>query len=200
MGRIVISENVTLDGVVQDPRGDEGFRLGGWFDQVGDGDRAEWAKVLLGEALGAEALLFGRRSYEWFAERWRPRSGEWADRLNGMPKYVVSSILEDPEWANSTVLGGNAAAEVSKLKRELSGEIVVYASFELVHALIEHDLVDELRLMVFPFVLGAGERLFGETGDGLPLRLLEARTVGEAIALLVYEPVRERYSEPNGPV
>ena len=187
MGRIVTSENVTLAGVVQDPRGDEGFRLGGWFDRVGAGDRAEWAKVMLEEALQAEALLFGRRSYEWFAARWTSRGGAWADRLNSTPKYAVSSTLEDPQWTRSTVLGGDAVDEVSKLKRELSGEIVVYASFELVHALMEHGLVDELRLMVFPLVLGAGERLFGETADAMPLRLIDARTVGEAIAVLVYE-------------
>src|ERR1017187_5771221 len=158
MGKIVISENVSLDGVIQDPTGEEGFRLGGWFGQIGDKDREAWAQVELDEALGAEALLLGRRSYEFFAAQWPSRSGEWADRLNGLPKYVVSSTLEDLDWNNSTVLDGDVANEVSKLKQEISGDIVVYASFQLVHTLMEHDLVDELRLMIYPFVLGAGER------------------------------------------
>jgi dihydrofolate reductase len=191
MGRIVISENVSLDGVVQDPTGDEGFRHGGWFGQIGDEDREEWAKVERDEALGTEALLLGRRSYEWFASRWSSRSGEWADRLNSLPKYVVSSTLVDPDWNNSTVLMGEVVSEVSKLKQELNGEIVVYASFQLVRTLLEHDLVDELRLMVYPFVLGAGERLFGETSDQKSIRLLNTRTVGNGLASLTYEVVRE---------
>jgi dihydrofolate reductase len=148
MGKIVISENVSLDGVVQDPTGEEGFRYGGWFFQVGDKDREEWAKIELDEALGAEALLLGRRSDEWFAARWTSRSGEWAERLNSLPKFVVSSTLEDPAWNNSTVLKGDVVTEVSKLKQELEGEIVVYASRQLARTLMEHDLVDELRLTV----------------------------------------------------
>ncbi|MGH3005765.1 MAG: dihydrofolate reductase family protein [Gaiellaceae bacterium] len=191
MGKIVISENVSLDGVVQDPTGEEGFRHGGWFGQIGDKDRAEWAKVELDEALRTEALLLGRRSDEWFAARWLSRSGEWADRLNSLPKYVVSSTLEDPKWTNSTVLKGDVVSEVSKLKQELNGEIVVYASTQLVHTLIEHDLVDELRLMIYPVVLGAGERLFGETSDKKTMRLVRAQTVGDSLALLTYELVRE---------
>ena len=191
MGKIVISENVSLDGVVQDPTGDEGFRHGGWFGQIGDKDREEWAKVKLDEALGAEALLLGRRSDEWFAARWASRSGEWADRLNSLPKYVVSSTLEDPEWDNSTVLKGDAVTQVSKLKHELGGDIVVYASFQLVHTLSQHDLVDEMRLMIYPFVLGEGERLFKETRDKKPMRLVEARTVGDSLAFLTYEPLRD---------
>jgi dihydrofolate reductase len=191
MGRIVISENVSLDGVVQDPTGDEGFRHGGWFSQIGDKDREEWAKVELDEALGAEAQLLGRRSYEFFAARWPSRSGEWADRLNSMPKYVVSSTLVDPDWNNSTVLKGDVVNEVSKLKQELDGEIVVYASCQLVRTLMEHDLVDELRLMVYPSVLGAGERLFGETSDKKSVRLLSTRTVGDGLAYLTYELVRQ---------
>ena len=190
MGRIVISENVSLDGVVQDPTGEEGFRLGGWFGQVGDRDRAEWATVELEEALGATALLLGRRSDEWFGSRWSSRRGEWADRLNSLPKYVVSSTLEHPRWANSTVLRGDMVREVSKLKQEIDGEIVVYASIQLVHTLMEHDLVDELRLMIYPVVLGAGERLFGETGVRKPLRLAHARTVGDSLAFLTYDLVR----------
>jgi len=191
MGKIIVSENVSLDGVVQDPTGEEGFRHGGWFGQIGDKDRAEWAKVELDEALRTEALLLGRRSDEWFAARWLSRSGEWADRLNSLPKYVVSSTLEDPKWTNSTVLKGDVVSEVSKLKQELNGEIVVYASTQLVHTLIEHDLVDELRLMIYPVVLGAGERLFGETSDKKTMRLVQAQTVGDSLALLTYELVRE---------
>jgi dihydrofolate reductase len=191
MGKIVISENVSLDGVVQDPTGEEGFRHGGWFGQVGDKDREEWAKVEFEEALGAEALLLGRRSDEYFGTRWTGRSGEWADRLNALPKYVVSSTLVNPEWSNSTVLTGDVVNEVSKLKQELAGEIVVYASRQLVHTLMEHDLVDELRLMVYPFVLGAGERLFGETTDKKSIRPLHARTVGDSLVYLTYEVVRD---------
>jgi dihydrofolate reductase len=190
MGKIVISENVSLDGVVQDPTGEEGFRHGGWFGQVGDKDREEWAKVELEEALGAEALLLGRRSDEYFGPRWKGRSGEWADRLNGLPKYVVSSTLVNPEWSNSTVLRGEVVNEVSKLKQELDGEIVVYASRQLVHTLMEHDLVDEVRLMIYPVVLGAGERLFGETSDKKPMRLVHVQAVGDSLALLTYERAR----------
>jgi dihydrofolate reductase len=191
MGKIVISENVSLDGVIQDPTGEEGFRLGGWFAQIGDKDREAWAQVELDEALGAEALLLGRRSYEFFAARWASRSGEWADRLNSLPKYVVSSTLEDPDWNNSTVLTGDVVNEVSKLKQRVNGDIVVYASGQLAHTLIEHDLVDELRLMIYPFVLGAGERLFGETSDKKPMRLVNTRTVGDGLAFLTYQPVRD---------
>jgi dihydrofolate reductase len=190
MGKIVISENVTLDGVVQDPTGDEGFRHGGWFGQIGDKDREEWAKVGFDEALGAKALLLGRRSDEYFGPRWVGRSGEWADRLNGLPKYVVSSTLVDAHWSNSTILKGDVVEEASKLKQELEGEIVVYASRQLVHTLMEHDLADELRLMVFPFVLGTGERLFGETSEKKSMRLVGTRPVGESLAHLRYEFVR----------
>jgi dihydrofolate reductase len=191
MGKIVISENVSLDGVVQDPTGEEGFRHGGWFDQFLDKDREAWAEVEFAEALGAEALLLGRRSDEYFGVRWSTRSGEWADRLNSLPKYVVSSTLETPKWTNATVLRGDVVNEVSKLKQKLDGEIVVYASRQLVRTLMEHDLVDELRLIVFPVVLGAGERLFGETSDKKSMRLLDTRTVGDGLAYLTYELVRE---------
>ncbi|MFE2987715.1 dihydrofolate reductase family protein [Streptomyces sp. NPDC059262] len=191
MGKIVISENVSLDGVVQDPTGEEGFRRGGWFDRMAGKDRLEWTKVEFDEALGTEALLLGRRSYEWFAARWPSRSGAWAERLNALPKYVVSSTLVDPVWNNSTVLAGEVVAEVSKLKQELDGDIVVYASRRLVRTLLEHGLADELRLIVHPVVLGAGERLFGETGDELSLRLLDTRTVGDGLAALTYGIVRD---------
>jgi dihydrofolate reductase len=191
MAKIVVSENVTLDGVVQDPTGEEGSRHGGWFDQFLANDREAWAEVEFDEALGAEALLLGRRSDEYFGARWPSRSGAWADRLNSLPKYVVSSTLVDPAWTNSKVLKGDVVSEVSKLKQELDGEIVVYASRPLVRTLMEHDLVDELRLMVFPVVLGAGERLFGETSDKKSIRLLDTRTVGDGLAYLTYELVRQ---------
>jgi dihydrofolate reductase len=190
MGTIVITTNASLDGVVQDPDGEEGFRLGGWFGQFGGKDLEQWAEVETDEALRAEALLLGRRSEEWFATRWASRTGEWADRLNSMPKYVVSSTLTEPRWRNSTVLKGDVVDEVSKLKQQIAGEILVYASYQLERALIEHDLVDELRLVVFPVVLGAGERLFGPTGDKKPMRLVSAQTIGDGLAFLTYQPVR----------
>jgi dihydrofolate reductase len=191
MGKIVISSNVSLDGVVQDPDGAEGFRLGGWFGESGGKDLAEWGKVEFEEALGAEALLLGRRSYEWFASRWASRPGEWADRLNALPKYVVSSTLEQPDWTNSSVLKGDVVAEVTELKQQVDGDIVVYASYELGRTLIEHDLVDELRVFLFPIVLGEGVRLFGGTGGKKPMRLLGTRAVGDGLALLTYEFIRE---------
>jgi dihydrofolate reductase len=191
MGKIVITTNTSLDGVVQDPDGKEGFRLGGWFDQFGGEDLGAWARLETDEALGAEALLLGRRSDEWFAARWAARTGEWADKLNSMPKYVVSSTLREPRWANSTVLKGDVAEEVSKLKQELAGEILVYASYQLGRALIEHDLVDELRLVVFPVVLGDGERLFGPAGGRQALRLTGTRTIGRGLAFLTYQAVRD---------
>jgi dihydrofolate reductase len=172
MGTITFSEFVTIDGVIEDPTGDEGFRDGGWFGRVGDKDREETDKVLLDQALGTEALLLGRRSYEFFAALWPSRSGELADRLNSLPKYIVSSTLENPDWNNSTVLKGEVVNEVSKLKQELNGELNVIASFQLGRTLIEHDLLDELRLIVYPVVLGAGEHLFGETSDNKSMRLL----------------------------
>jgi dihydrofolate reductase len=171
MGKIVIATNTSLDGVVQDPTGDEGFEQGGWFGQIPPKDAQEWAKLETEEALGSEALLFGRRSYEWFAARWMGRTGEWADQLNSLLK-------------------GDPVAGVSNLKQEFDGDIVVYASYQLGRTLMEHDLVDELRLFVYPFVLGAGERLFGETSDKKPLRLLDSRTVGDGLAYVTYAVVR----------
>jgi dihydrofolate reductase len=191
MGRIIISQNLSLDGVVQDPNGEEGFDRGGWFLQVGDEDRQAWAKLQLDEALGAEALLLGRRSDEFFAMRWLSRRGEWADRLNALPKYVVSGTLQTAKWNNATVLNGDVVNEISKVKHELVGDTVIYASTQLVHTLIEHDLVDELRLVIFPVVLGGGVRLFGQTSDTKPMRLINTRTIGDGLALLVYQPVRD---------
>ena len=191
MGKIIISENVSLDGVVQDPTGEEGLNRGAWTSQIGPADREAWATALLGEALAAEALLLGRRSDEWFAARWLSRHGEWADRLNRLPKYVVSSTLDEPRWSNATVLRGDVVDEVAKLKQQRDGDIVVYASTRLVPVLMEHDLVDEVRLMVFPVVLGSGQRLFGETSDAKPMRLVRLQAVGDSLALLTYECVRD---------
>jgi dihydrofolate reductase len=201
MGKIVISENVSLDGVVQDPTGDEGFSRGGWTSRIGDSDRAEWAKILLGEALGAEALLLGRRSDEWFATRWLSRSGPWAERLNSMPKYVVSSTLDEPRWGSATVLAGDVVAEVSKLKQQLDGDIVVYGSTQLVPTLIEHDLADEVRLFIYPVVLGTGRRLFAEGSEAKHLRLVQAQNVGDSLALLTYRrgPAPAADTEHAGP-
>jgi dihydrofolate reductase len=189
MARIVISDNVSLDGVVQDPTGDEGFKHGGWVGLIRD--RPELGKLALDDAVGAEALLLGRRSYEWLAARWPSRSGELADRLNSLPKYVVSATLHDPGWGNSTVLKDDVPHAVAQLKQELDGDMLVPASFELVRMLIEHDLVDELRLTVFPVVLGAGKRLFGETSDKTAMRLLDARTIADGLVHLTYERVRD---------
>jgi dihydrofolate reductase len=190
MGKLVISENVTLDGVVQDPAGAEGFERGGWVGRIAGRGREGATKVLLDEALRAEAQLFGRRTYEFLAARWPSRSGEFADRFNAMPKYVVSSTLKDPVWNNTTVLAGDVLQEVAKLKQELEGEIVVAGSIRLMRTLIENNLVDELRLMIYPVVLGAGERLFAETSEQQPVRLMETRTVDD-LAYLTYEVVRE---------
>ena len=190
MGKIVISTNMSLDGVVQDPDGGEGFNRGGWFVQQGSKDLEEWGKIEHAEALRTAALLLGRRSEEWFGTRWASRPGEWADRLNGLPKYVAASTLPDPKWTNGTVLTGNVIDEVTLLKQQVDGDIVVYASYQLGRALIEHDLVDELRLFVFPVVVGAGERLFGETSGTKPFRLTSSRTVGNGLVFLTYEIVR----------
>ena len=189
MGRIVASDNVSLDGVIQDPAGDEGFARGGWVGLIKD--RPELAKLALDEALGAEAMLMGRRTYDWFAARWPSRIGALADRLNSLPKYVVSSTLEDPNWNNSTVVKGDVLDEVSKLRHEFSGDIVIPASFRIVRTLMEHDLVDELRLKIFSVVLGAGDRLFGETSGKKPMRLIEVRILDGDTTYLTYESVQD---------
>jgi dihydrofolate reductase len=196
MGTIVVSANVSLDGVVQDPAGDEGFARGGWVGLIKD--RPELGRIALEEAVGAGALLLGRRSYQWFAARWPTRSGDLADRLNTMPKYVVSSTLKEAGWPNSTILNGDLVSEVSRLKQQLDGEIVVAASFRLVHTLLEYDLVDELRLKIFPVVLGAGERLFAETSNKKPLRLVASRIVDDSVAYLTFGVVREASRSADG--
>jgi dihydrofolate reductase len=190
MGKIVISTNVSLDGVVQDPDGKEGFRHGGWFVTYGGDDLKAWGGIMLEEALNAQALLLGRRSDEWFATRWLSRTDEWADRLNSLPKYVVSRTADDVQWGDGKVLRGDVAEEVAKLKQEVDGDIVVYASYQVDRALMAHDLVDEFRLTVFPVVVGAGERLFDGSGDLKSLRLTGTQTVGQGLTYLTYERAR----------
>ena len=189
MGRIIVSDNVSLDGVIQDPAGDEGFPRGGWVGLIKD--RPALAQLALDEALGAEAMLMGRRTYEWFAARWPSRTGTLADRLNSLPKYVVSATLEHPTWTNSSVIKGELLDEVSKLTHELAGDIVIPASVRIARTLLEHDRVDELRLKVFPVVLGAGERLFGETSGTKAMRLVESRTLDGDTTYLIFERVRD---------
>jgi dihydrofolate reductase len=187
MGRIVITEFVSLDGVMEAPGGGEDYEHGGWTFEIDRG--AEGDKFKLDEAFASDALLLGRVTYEGFAAAWPKMEGDFADKFNSMPKYVVSSTLEDPSWTNTTVLRGDVAEEVGKLRRELEGEIVVHGSARLAQALVEHDLVDELRLMVFPVVLGSGKRLFGPVSAKKPLRLTDSRTVGDGVSILTYEPV-----------
>jgi dihydrofolate reductase len=185
MGRIVVTEFISLDGVMEDPGGAEDFKYGGWTFEIERGEEGD--KFKLDEALDADALLLGRKTYEGFAAAWPSREGEFADKFNNMPKYVVSSTLKDPEWTNSTVLDGDLAEEVSKLRQDVDGDIVVHGSAQLVQALVDDGLVDELRLMVFPVVLGAGKRLFGETSDKRRLRLSDSKTVGDGVQILTYE-------------
>jgi dihydrofolate reductase len=191
MGKIVISTNSTLDGVVQDPDGKEGFALGGWFDKAMGEGRAEWAAFFVEEAMRADALLLGRTTDEWYATRWLGRTGEWAERLNSMPKYVVSGTIEQTVWSNGTVITGDLPTEIAKLKNEVAGDIVVYGSIQLVHALFEHDLVDEIRVMVMPIVAGEGERLFVRSGGLKDLQLTRSTALGNGIVFNAYEVVRE---------
>jgi dihydrofolate reductase len=188
VGRIVVTEFVSLDGVVEDPGGSEDFRHSGWSFEFDRGE--EGNKFKLDETLSSEALLLGRVTYEGFAASWPSRTDDagFADKFNSMPKYVVSSTLDEPEWNNSTVLKGDVVEEVSRLKQEQDGDIVVHGSPQLVQTLLEHDLVDELRLMVFPIVLGSGKRLFGKTSDKKPLRLTDSKVVGDGVAILTYQP------------
>jgi dihydrofolate reductase len=183
MAKIIVTEFVSLDGVMEDPGGAEDFKYGGWTFEI---DRGEGDKFKLDETMESDALLLGRVTYEGFAAAWPSREGEFADKFNNMPKYVVSSTLDQPKWSNSTVLKGDAAEEVATLKQKQDGDIVVHGSGQLVQTLLEHDLVDELRLMVFPVVLGSGRRLFGDTSDKKRLELVDSRTVGDGVTILVY--------------
>ncbi|HEY4277059.1 MAG TPA: dihydrofolate reductase family protein [Conexibacter sp.] len=190
MGKIVISQNVTLDGVVQDPTGDDGFQHGGWFNQALELDFPAWAEAEMEEALNAEALLLGRRSDAYFGPRWIGRDGPFADRLNSLPKYVVSSTVSEAQWGNATILSGDAVEEAAKLRQQIDGEIIVYASRQLVHALMDNGLVDEIRVIVFPFVLGVGDRLFGDMSDKASLRRLSVQPLGAGLVYTRYEVVR----------
>ena len=191
MGKLIVSENVTLDGVVEDPAGSEGFRKGGWIGRIGDRGREEAATVLLEEALGTAAMLLGRRTYDFLASRWPSRAGALADRLNAKPKYVVSSTLHDPAWSNTTVLRGDPASAVATLKRDVTGDIIVAGSLQLARTLLENHLVDELRLMLYPMVLGDGRRLLEELDDKIAMRLVGNRTVAGDLVLLTYEPIHD---------
>jgi dihydrofolate reductase len=185
MGRIVVTEFISLDGVIEDPGGSEDFEHGGWSFEISRGDEGDRFK--LDEAIGADALLLGRRTYEGFAEAWPSREGEFADKFNQMPKYVVSASMDEAEWENSTVISTDLAGEVAKLKESHDGDVVVHGSATLAQALIDEDLVDELRLMVFPVVLGSGKRLFGDSGKK-PLQLTDSKVVGDGVAILTYRP------------
>jgi dihydrofolate reductase len=184
MGRIVVTEFISLDGVIEAPGGGEDYKYGGWTFEIDRGDEGNQFK--LDETMSSAALLLGRRTYEGFAAAWPERDGEFADKFNTMPKYVVSSMLRDPDWTNSTVLSGDVVDEITKLKKERDGDIVVHGSAGLVQTLIENDLVDELRLMVYPVVLGTGKRLFGETTDKKRLQLSSSTVVGDGVAIQVY--------------
>lgn len=185
MGRIVVTEFISLDGVVEDPGGSEDFKYGGWSFEFSRGEEGD--KFKLDEAFESEALLLGRVTYEGFAKAWPARTGEFADRFNSMPKYVVSSTLKSPDWNNSQIIAGDIAKAVGALREQLDGSIVVHGSVRLVQYLLEHDLVDELRLMVFPVVLGSGKALFGKTSDKKILKLVESKTVGDGVIIQIYE-------------
>jgi dihydrofolate reductase len=185
VGKIVVTEFVSLDGVMEDPGGSENFKYGAWSFEIDRGD--EGNKFKLDETMTTDALLLGRVTYEGFADAWPKRDGEFADKFNSMPKYVVSSTLSDPEWTNSTVLQGDLGEEVAKLKERHEGDIVVHGSARLAQELLDRDLVDELRLMVYPVVLGQGKRVFGETSDKKKLRLAGSKVVGDGVLILTYE-------------
>jgi dihydrofolate reductase len=189
MGRIVVTEFISLDGVMEAPGGGEDFQRGGWTLEIDQGE--DGAKFKLDETLEAEAVPLGRVTYERFAAAWPSQQGVFADKFNAMPKYVVSSTLQDPQWNNSTVLNGDVVEEAAKLRQNRDGDIVVHGSARLAQTLVEHDLVDEVRLMVFPVVVGAGKHLFGDISGTKRLRLVEARTVGDGVAILIYRPAGE---------
>ncbi len=191
MGRIVVHENVSLDGVVRDPTGAEAYALSGWFDQLPAEDRAAWGVLEYQHAMDSEAWLLDRFSFEWFAGRCASATGKWADRLRSIPKYVISSTpIDASTWANSVVLTGDAVAEVTALRSIAYGDVVAYGSVPLVRTLLEHELVDELRLVTHPVVLGTGQRLFQTSSDRKRLRLTAATAVGTSLALLTYQPAR----------
>jgi dihydrofolate reductase len=185
LATIAVTEFISLDGVVEDPGGSEDYKYGGWTFEI---ERGDGMTFKLEETMASDALLLGRVTYEGFADAWPSREGEFADKFNNMPKYVVSSTLKKADWNNSTVLDGDVVETVTKLKADSDGEIVVHGSVQLAQTLLEHDLVDELRLMLFPVVLGQGKRLFGGTSDKKTLQLAESRTVGDGVLILIYRP------------
>jgi dihydrofolate reductase len=185
MGRIVVTEYISVDGVVEAPSGMEDFERVGWTDAFTRGPEGDRFKF--DETMASDALLLGRVTYDGFAPVWPQVEGEFADKFNSMPKYVVSQTLEDPEWNNTTVLRGDVVEEVTKLKQQYDDDIVVHGSPQLAQTLIEHDLVDALHLQVYPVIVGAGKRLFGETSGTKRLRLTQAKTVGDGIHILIYE-------------
>jgi dihydrofolate reductase len=185
MGSIVVTEFLSLDGVMEAPGGDDNFVRGAWSFEFDRGDEGNAFKT--GETMDADAMLLGRRTYEAFARSWSGREGEFADKFNNMDKYVVSSTIQDPQWGNTTVLQGDIPKAVAEARDRHERHLIVHGSAQLVQELIEHDLVDELRLMVFPVVLGTGKRLFGDTSDKRPLKLAESKTVGpDGVLTLVY--------------
>jgi dihydrofolate reductase len=189
MSRIVVSQFVSLDGVIEDPVGIETLGRGGWSDRASSGE--EGGKFNVDEIMDAEAMLLGRKTYDGYFAAWPSRGGEYADKINSMPKYVVSSTLANPEWTNTTVLEGDVPTEVRKVKERHSGGILIHGSAQLTHILIEHDLVDECRLKIYPIVVGTGKRYFGDPGRAVDMRLTESRTVGEGVVILIYEPARD---------
>ena len=194
MGKIVVTEFVSVDGVMEDPGGAEDFDRGGWAFQFDRGDEGDRFK--LDEVLEADAHLLGRRTYEGFADSWPSRGGEFADKINSMPKYVVSRTLDEADWTNSTLIADDVAEAVAKLRQDLDGVILVAGSAQLVQTLIENDLVDEYRLMVFPLVIGSGKRLFTDTTQAAALRLVDAKSVGsDGVMILTYEPARAREAD-----
>src|SRR5881396_762041 len=186
MGKIVVTEFVSLDGVMEDPGGAEGFKYGGWTFEISRGDEGD--KFKLDETSDSEALLLGRVTYEGFAKAWPSREGEFADKFNRMPKYVISSTLKKADWNNSTILSGDVIEEITKVKKKLKGNIVVHGSAQLVHALVANDLIDELRLMVFPVILGSGKKLFDGMDEKKSMKLISSQTVGDGVGILIYEP------------
>jgi dihydrofolate reductase len=189
MGRIIVTEFVSLDGVIEDPGGAEDFKHGGWSFSFSRGEEGD--KFKLDETLGSEALLLGRVTYDGFADAWLTRNDEFADKFNSMPKYVIGANADPARWNNSTVLEGDPVQAAKRLRDEHSGDIVVHGSAQLAQTLLEHDLVDELHLMVFPVLLGSGKRLFGKTSDKKTLRLVDSKIVGDGIAILTYQQAPE---------
>jgi dihydrofolate reductase len=188
MGKIVVSQFVSVDGVIEDPVGMEGLGRGAWTSRFDSGPEGE--KLKIDEMVGSEALLLGRTTYDGYVAAWPSRGGEYADKINSMPKYVVSTTLESPKWDNTTVIGGDVAAEVARLKQETEGDILVHGSAQLTHALMEHELIDRWDLMTFPIVVGAGKRCFGDPGQAAVLRLVRCEAVGDGVTILSYESAR----------